>query len=85
MEARTQFIDATDGAWVKEVSYLVPNLQEGQYMATTGNKSENYRKWRWCIDQIETIVGESGSVLQNIYMTLVGAEEEWQDIIGKKK
>ena len=85
MEVRTQFIDVTDGARIKSVPFLVPNLQEGQYMVTTDNKPKGYFKWRWRIDQIETIVGESGSVLQNVYMTLFGSEEEWQDIMGKKK
>ena len=85
MKVRTQFIDATDGAWIKGVPCLVPNLQEGQYVVTMGDKSEDYRKWRWRIDQIETIVGESGSVLQNVYLTLFGTEDQWQEMIGKKK
>lgn len=85
MEVRTHFIDATDGGWIKGVPCLVPNLQEGQCMVTMGDKSEDYRKWRWRIERIETIVGWSGSVLQNVYLTLFGTEEQWQEIMGKKK
>ena len=81
----TQFIDATDGAWIKGVPCLVPNLQVGQYVLTIDDKSEDYRKWRYRIDNIETIVASRNSVLQNVYLTLVGTEEQWQEMMGKKK
>ena len=73
---------------INVVPCLVPNLQEGQYMVTMDGKENDYRKWRWRIGLIETIVSESGSVLQNVYMTLFGTEdgteELWQEIIGKE-
>ena len=85
MQARTQFIDATDGAFINGVPCLVPNLQEGQYMVTMDGESKNYCKWRWRIERIDTVVCESGSVMQNVYLTLFGKEEQWQEIMEKKK
>ena len=81
----TQFIDATDGAWIKGVPCLIPNMQVGQYVLTMDGPEKEYRKWRYRIDNIETIVASCNSVLQNVYLTLVGTEEQWQEMMGKKK
>ena len=86
MEVRTQFIDNTDGAWIKGVPCLIPNLQEGQFVITMDGKEKDYRKWRWRIDKIETIIGSNvDTVLQEVYMTCCGPEDQWQEIIGEKK
>ena len=82
MTKATHFIDAVDGAWIKGVPCLIPNLQEGQFVITMDGKEKDYRKWRWRIDKIETIIGgETDTVLQNVYMTCCGPEEQWQEIM----
>ena len=80
----TQFIDVTDGAWIKGVPCLVPNLQEGQYVLTMDGPEKDYRKWRYRIDNIETIVASRNSVLQNVYLALVGKEDQWQEMMGRR-
>ena len=86
MKVRTHFIETTDGSWIKDVPCLVPNLQEGQYAMTIDDQSHGYRKWRWRIDKIETIIEvETDTVLQNVYMTCCCREELWQEIMREKK
>ena len=82
MTQATHFIETIDGAWIKGVPCLIPNLQEGQFVITMDGKEEDYRKWRWRIDKIETIVGSGvDSVLQNVFMTCCGPEDHLKEII----
>lgn len=79
MTAETHFIDRVDGAWIKGVPCLIPNLRKGQYVIMMDDKSKGYMKWRWRIYSIETIVGSTAdTVLQNVFMICCGTEEEWQ-------
>ena len=86
MTTATHFIETTGGAWIKGVPCLIPNLQEGQFVITMDGKEKDYRKWRWRIDKIETTIGsDADTVLQEVYMTSCGPEDQWQEIIREKK
>lgn len=82
MTIGTHFIETASGAWIKGVTCLVPNLQEGQFVITMNGKEKDYRKWRWRIDKIETIVGNTiDTVIQVVFMTSCGPEEHWKEIM----
>lgn len=86
MTIATHFIETIGGAWIKGVPCLIPNLQEGRYVITMDAPATGYRKWRWRIDKIETIIGSDvDSVLQNVLMTSCGPEEDWQRFVEGKK
>ena len=82
MTQETHFIETIDGALIKGVPCLIPNLQEGQFVITMDGKEKDYRKWRWRIDKIETIVGSDvDTVLQNVFTTCCGPEDHLKEII----
>jgi len=86
MTRATHFIETISGEWIKGASQLIPNLQEGQFVITMDGKEKDYRKWRWRIDKIETIIGSGvDSVLQNVFMTCCGPEDQWQKFVEGKK
>lgn len=80
MTVETHFIKTINEGWIKGVPCLIPNLQEGQFVITMDDKSNNYRRWRWRIDKIETVIGSTvNTVVQDVYLSSCGPEEHLQE------
>ena len=69
----THFIDSENGAWIKGVNRLIPNLHRGDFIYFIDDKSNGYQKHQYKISDIETVIGNStDTILQNVMLYDLG-------------
>lgn len=84
MVFETHFIESLSGKLQKKVECHIPNLHEGDFVIITDDDLIR-KQWRWCIKNIETFIKkkdmvlfECDMVIQKVYVTCCGLEENWQ-------
>jgi hypothetical protein len=72
----THFINYKDGAWVKGVPQLIPNLSPGNWVYLMQDKENGYEKRKYRIERVEIVASDKGdSILQNVMVYDLGVVE----------
>lgn len=72
MERRTLFINSLDDDYIKGYDGFVPNLQIGQTIVLSEDKSKNYAKKYFRIDEIQTEICKTLDVIiQHVMITQI--------------
>jgi len=86
MANATHFINYKDGAWVKGVPQLIPNLSPGNWVYLMKDKENGYEKRKYRIESVEIIASDKGeTILQNVKVYDLGVVESASYRDGKPK
>lgn len=79
MANATHFINYKDGAWVKGVPQLIPNLSPGNWVYLMKDKEDGYEKRKYRIESVEIIASDKGeTILQNVRVYDLGVVESYR-------